>query len=401
MSVNWRDHHMKSNKSMVIFGLLILATSMVTVPTFADNPKCEAIDGDYIVSFSKESNSKAEMKNAPGKAIKSKFEFENVLNGFAASLSAEQVCAFHKRPNIESIELDSIATTQGAINQSIAGSGIWGLDRIDERSLAMDSVYASSSDGTGSTIYIVDTGVNNIVGEFGVRYSIKGFTNVSGAVSFADENGHGTHVAATSAGTTYGVAKGATVVSVRVLDSNGSGSWSAVAQGLDWIASRANTNSKAASIINMSLGGSKNRAIDIAVGNIIKAGFTVVVAAGNERKDACTFSPANVPTAITVGASDINDVFASFSNRGSCVDITAPGVSIKSIWLDAPGLASGTSMASPHVAGVAALYRANYPSANPAAVWTALSNAASTGKITKLPIKTANKLLCIVGCSKE
>ena len=187
---------------------------------------------------------------------------------------------------------------------------------------------------------------------------------------------------------------------MRVLDSSGSGSWSGVVAGLDWIAGSANTNLKTKAVVNMSLGGKKNVAVDTAVNNIISKGFTVVVAAGNERADACRTSPGGVIAAITVAASDIGDVFASFSNKGACVDIIAPGVNIRSYWLNSVAVASGTSMASPHVAGVAAIYLGATAGTTPSSVWNAINAASSLGKVTSVPPKTFNKLLCIVGCTK-
>jgi serine protease len=392
---------MKTNRTKFLILAIAVLGSILVAPSIAAGPNCTATDGNYIVTFAKEINSKSEMNSAPGKSINPKFEYANVLNGFAATLSAEQVCAFQKRPNIESIELDGDVTTSGAITQSMStGPNVWGLDRIDESSRPMDSKYESSNDGTGATVYIVDTGVNNISSEFGSRYSTNGFSTVPNDSSFTDGKGHGTHVAATAAGANYGVAKNAYVVSVRVLDSSGSGSWSGVVAGLDWIAGSANTNSKTKAVVNMSLGGKKNVAIDTAVNNIIRAGFTVVVAAGNERADACRTSPGGVLAAITVAASDIGDVFASFSNKGDCVDIIAPGVNIRSIWLNSVAVASGTSMASPHVAGVAAIYLGANTGTTPSSVWNAINAASSLGKVTSVPPKTFNKLLCIVGCTK-
>lgn len=385
----------------MLFISAISTTSLfLMTPISTANPKCDAIDGDYIVTFAKHVNAKAEMKSAPGRSINPKFEYSQVLNGFSANLSAEQACSFAKRPFIENVELDGAVSIDGAISQSLVGSGLWGLDRIDEASLPSDARFDAANDGSGSTIYIVDTGIN-ANSEFGARYSAVGFNNAKGNSTFTDCNGHGTHVAGTAAGTTYGVAKGANIVAVRVLDCSGSGTWSGVAKGLDWIASAANTNSKRAAVINMSIGGAKNATVDTAVKNIIALGYSVVVAAGNEKGDACKKSPSNVTAAITVAASDSSDTFASFSNYGSCVDLIAPGVGIVSIWGAGTSALNGTSMASPHVAGAVAIYLGANPGRSPAQVASDLVSSASSNKIKSNPVKTPNKLLCIIGCSKQ
>lgn len=364
------------------------ATSM------AANPNCNAVDGNYIVNFKPRTNVNSEMLSAPGRAITPTFSYENVLNGFAATLSAEQVCAFQKRPNIDFIEADQAvsAIVSGVQSFPSPTKPVWGLDRIDQISSILDNAYNYDVDGGGSTVYVVDTGINPNT-EFGARL-LKGFSAVKDNRGTTDCYGHGTHVAGTIAGTTFGVAKAAWLVPVRVLNCQGSGTTSGVAAGLDWIRGFNNTNLKVKAVANMSLGGGKNLTIDTAVNNLINFGITVVVAAGNESTDACTKSPANVPNAITVGAIGKSDVFASFSNFGSCVDISAPGVDIPSIWLNtAWATASGTSMAAPHVAGAVALYFSrNLMSNTPEAVDLYLKGKASSST-TSWPANTTRQIL--------
>lgn len=356
----------------------------ISMSAQAAGPKCDAVDGDYIVIFAKDAAVDREIKTAPGRAIAAKFTYKNVLNGFAATLSAEQVCAFEKRPNIELIEKDqtiSIDATQTGAT--------WGLDRIDQTALPLSNSYTDSSRGSGVTAYVIDTGILTSHSDFVDSISTNGFTSIADGRGFQDCNGHGTHVAGTIGGDTWGVAKDVSLVPVRVLDCKGSGSNSGVIAGVDWVRTSAAGN-QAKSVANMSLGGAASTALDTAVNNLIKSGVTVVVAAGNSRADACKSSPARVPAAITVAASDINDAFASFSNRGKCVDIIAPGVSITSTWLNGgTNTISGTSMASPHVAGAVARYLQNSASG------TQLIADSVSGVIKSVPRGTANKFLYV------
>lgn len=339
--------------SAAVLSLTTLVAVVVSDSARAVNPNCDAVDGDYIVSFTRNTNSQAELKSAPGKAIAPIFTYESVLNGFAATLTAEQVCAFKKRPNIEFVEQDQ--SIQSQVDQTFTlGNYVWGLDRIDQRS-GLNNSYSYTSTGSGVKVYVVDTGIRSDHVDFESRV-LKGYSAIKGSASTEDCNGHGTHVSGTIAGTTYGIAKSANLVPVRVLGCNGSGSTSGVIAGLNWIAKN-NGSSKA--VANMSLGGGVSSTLDSAVNNLISKGVVVVVAAGNSTADACNSSPARVANAITVAASDVNDTFASFSNYGKCVDLIAPGVNITSDGIksnSATAVKSGTSMASPHVAGVIARY---------------------------------------------
>jgi subtilisin family serine protease len=227
--------------------------------------------------------------------------------------------------------------------------------------------------------YILDTGIRSTHTEFAGRLR-PGANFAKGKGGTEDCNGHGTHVAGTVGGTTYGVAKGVNLVPVRVLDCRGSGTWSGVIDGMDWVAA----NPTRPAVANMSLGGGANASIDAAIDRMTKAGVTTVVAAGNETADACTKSPAAAPSAITVGATDKADTLASFSNFGGCVDILAPGVGITSAWYRSDtqtNTISGTSMASPHVAGAAALVLQGNPGASPAAVTQTLTASATAGVV--------------------
>ncbi|HJQ46512.1 MAG TPA: S8 family peptidase [Amycolatopsis sp.] len=271
----------------------------------------------------------------------------------------------------------------------------WGLDRIDQRNLPLDSSYTYSTKADNVTAYVIDTGVRATHETFGGR--------VSGGKDFIDndndpddENGHGTHVAGTIGGAEYGVAKGVHIVPVRVLDAEGSGTTDQVVAGIDWVAG----NAGGPSVANMSLGGTVDDALDQAVKGAIAKGVTFAVAAGNDGADASDSSPARVPEAITVAASDKTDKQASFSNYGSVVDLYAPGVNITSSWGTgdtATNTISGTSMATPHVTGAAARYLASHPTATPAQVSAALTGSATPDKISNATAGTPNKLLYTAG----
>lgn len=367
----------------------LIASAVVGFTTSASavgNPNCVAVDGDYIVSFSKDVAVDKEIKSAPGRSISAKFTYKSVLNGFAATLSAEQVCAFQKRPNIESIELDGVVSIE--VTQS---NPTWGLDRIDQVIKPLSNTYTYVSTGAGINAYVIDTGIQSSHPDLSGAVAL-GYSAITGGTE--DCNGHGTHVAGTIGGTTYGVAKDVTLIPVRVLDCNGSGTNSGVIAGVDWVKTNYLATGTRPSVANMSLGGGASRALDTAVTNLINAGVSVVVAAGNSSADACKSSPARVPLAITVAASDSNDTFASFSNRGTCVDVIAPGVNITSDWKNSgTNTISGTSMASPHVAGVAARYLQQNSSATPTAVSNALIASATLGVITGALNRTPNRLI--------
>jgi subtilisin family serine protease len=263
------------------------------------------------------------------------------------------------------------------------------LDRIDQRDLPLNTTYNYNNTGADVRAYIIDTGIRTTHNEFGGRATWG--TNTAGGPD-DDCHGHGTHVAGTVGGSTYGVAKGVSLVAVKVLNCAGSGTTTGVISGINWVAA----NGIEPAVANMSLGGGASTALDNAVNNAVASGITFAVAAGNSSADACNYSPARAGNAITVGATTSTDARASYSNFGGCVDIFAPGSGITSAWKNsnsAKKTISGTSMATPHVTGVAALYLQGHPSANPGTVAGALTSSASTNKISNPGSGSPNLLL--------
>jgi aqualysin 1 len=312
------------------------------------------------------------------------YTYNAALNGFAATLPEKALAAIERNPNISYIEPDQIVSIN---NQQT--NATWGLDRIDQRNLPLNGIYNYNVTGSGVRAYIIDTGIRGSHNEFSGRMG-NGYSSIGGGTG--DCNGHGTHVAGTVGGTVYGVAKGVTLHPIRVLDCNGSGTISGVIAGVDWVTS----NHIKPAVANMSLGGSASTSLDNAVRNSVNAGVTYVVAAGNSNANACNYSPARVAEALTVGSTTSSDSRSSFSNRGSCVDIFAPGSSITSAWHtsdSATNTISGTSMASPHVAGVAALYLQNNPSASPSQVFNAVINNATSGVLSNIGSGSPNLLV--------
>jgi subtilisin family serine protease len=348
------------------------------------------IPGDYIVTFRDNvtdvSGAAQSISGLHKGALK--HVYKSALKGFAVqNISEAAAAAIARDPRVERVEADQVMTAI-ATTQTPA---TWGLDRVDQHSLPLDNSYTYNNTGATVTAYIIDTGINFTHSDFGGR-AVKGIDEVTSGGSAADCNGHGTHVSGTVGGATYGIAKNVTLVAVRVLNCQGSGTTSGVIAGIDWVTA----NRVLPAVANMSLGGGLSTTLNQAVARSVAAGVTFAVAAGNSTADACSSSPSSEPSAITVGATDITDGFASFSNFGSCVDINAPGVNITSDWYSsntATNTISGTSMATPHVTGAAALYSSAFPTATPAQVAAALTSNATPNVISGVPANTVNLLL--------
>ena len=361
---------------------------------FADNP----IEGRYIVvlkdevvRFAGERSDKPEIATvanhfARAYGVKLELSYSKVLPGFVVTASDKALAHLMADDRIAYVEEDSW------VHASATQSGAtWGIDRVDQRNLPLNQQYQYDTTASNVRIYVVDTGIRASHNDFGGRVG-NGYTAISDGQGTNDCNGHGTHVASSAAGSTYGVAKAARLHPVRVLGCNGSGTNSGVIAGMDWVA---NNHVKPA-VANMSLGGGASTATDQAVQRMHNAGVTVVVAAGNDNSNACNYSPARAAVAITVGSTTSTDARSSFSNYGSCLDIFAPGSSITAAWHSSnssTNTISGTSMASPHVAGVAALYLAGNPNATPSQVATALINNSTANKVTGAGSGSPNRLL--------
>ncbi|MFE6362243.1 S8 family serine peptidase [Streptomyces sp. NPDC057806] len=353
-----------------------------------------AVAESYIVTLKPQ----ARAASAEGRALAKKYgadierTYTKALNGYAVDASAAEAKKFAADPAVASV----VQNRTFSITATQPNPPSWGLDRVDQRNLPLNSSYTyPDTAGQGVTAYVIDTGVRITHSDFGGRASY-GYDAVDNDNTAQDGHGHGTHVAGTVAGTAYGVAKKARVVGVRVLNNSGSGTTAQVVAGIDWVA----RNAVKPAVANMSLGGGADTAIDTAVRNAIASGVTFAVAAGNESTNASTRSPARVTEAITVGATTSSDARASYSNYGTVLDLFAPGSSITSAWSTsdtATNTISGTSMATPHVAGAAALHLAANPAATPAQVASALTTAATPNVVTSPGTGSPNRLLYVGG----
>ena len=322
---------------------------------------------------------------------KIKFIYQHAFQGVAVQIpqnvEQEFVRILKLNPTVSLIEKDQVFKS----NATTQTNATWGLDRSDQRNLPLNSTYNADGNAQGVPVYVVDTGVLASHQDFAGRVK-AGYTAVSDGNGTTDCNGHGTHVAGTIAGTKYGIAKSASIIPVRVLDCNGSGTTSTVIAGLDWVASQNPRNA----VVNLSLGGGTSTALDDAINRVVNKDIVVVVAAGNNNADACNYSPSRVPAAITVGATTNQDQRANYSNYGKCLDVFAPGSNITSDWYSsntATATASGTSMASPHVAGLAAILRAIYTGENVSQITNRILNKATTNKVTDSQTGSPNRLL--------
>lgn len=353
-------------------------------------PASKPISGRYIIIFKPHVVNTEQEAQSMMRGVKGQVHhiFRHSIKGAAVSIPESALPGIKNNPNVESIEPDqSIQLNQVSPQNQVT----WGIDRIDQVDRPLDTQYHFNYTGAGVTAFVIDTGIRADHLEFTGRV-LAGYSVVADGNGTNDCNGHGTHVSGTLGGSTYGVAKSVNIVPVRVLDCTGSGTLSGVIAGIDWAAG----TSLRPAVANLSLGSSKSTSLNAAVAGAVKKGITVVVAAGNSTADACNYSPSSEPTAIAVGASTSTDARASYSNYGSCVDIFAPGTSITSSWIgstSATNTISGTSMASPHVAGVAALALQANPQASPAAVVTFLVNNATANRLTAVGTGSPNKLV--------
>ncbi|GHH44709.1 S8 family peptidase [Lentzea cavernae] len=347
----------------------------------------ENISGSFIVKL------KDNAVTASAQTLGSRFGgqvghvYSSVFQGFSVKMSDAQARRLAADPSVEYVERDQVVSIQA----TQVNPPSWGLDRIDQRNLPLDQRYTYNSTGSGVNAYIIDTGVRISHRDFGGRAS-NGRDLVDNDAVAQDGNGHGTHVAGTVAGTLHGVAKQANIIAVRVLNNSGSGTIAGVVAGVDWVA---NNHVKPA-VANMSLGGGANTSLDNAVQGAITRGVTFAVAAGNSNANASGFSPARVAAALTVGSTERTDARSSFSNYGAGVDVFAPGGGITSTWNTsdtATNTISGTSMASPHVAGVVARYLQGNRNVTPAQVATAITSNATNGKVTNPGPSTTTRLL--------
>ncbi|GHJ55845.1 hypothetical protein Nm8I071_51520 [Nonomuraea sp. TT08I-71] len=378
------------------------STPALAAPTgdvrYASAP--DAIGGSYLVVLKSDTvgaaNSLAARTAVPDRAAGLAKRYggsvgtvwTSALTGYSAKLSPAQARRLAADPAVAYVEQDRVVSAQATQTNPPS----WGLDRIDQRNLPLNSSYTYPNTASNVRAYIIDTGIRTTHTDFGGR-ATWGTNTVD--TNNTDCNGHGTHVAGTVGGTRYGVAKGVRLIAVKVLNCSGSGSTTGVVSGINWVTS----NAVKPAVANMSLGGGASSSIDNAVTNSVNSGVTYAVAAGNSSANACNYSPARAAAAITVGSTTSSDARSSFSNYGSCVDIFAPGSSIVSAYRTsdtASSTLSGTSMASPHVAGAAALVLGANPSYSPAQVASYLTTNATTGKVTNPGSGSPNRLLFVV-----
>jgi subtilisin family serine protease len=374
---------------------LALAAAAVVLMLAASGSAAPTVRGTYVVVLKSAAAPAAAIAAEQARRFGGdvRFVYTHALNGFAISLPDAAAEGLARDPRVAFVEADGVYSAD-----TTQAGATWGLDRIDQRTRPTDGLFHYTSTGAGVTAYIVDTGIRYSHTEFGGR-AVPGYDAVTAGGGADDCNGHGTHVSGTVGGATYGVAKDVRLVGVRVLDCNGSGTTAQVVAGIDWVTGNHQAGQPA--VANMSLGGSASTAIDTAVRNSIADGVAYSIAAGNGvlglfAQNACNTSPARVTEAMTVSATDSSDKKPSWANVGSCVDWFAPGVSVTSAWKTsdtATNTISGTSMATPHTTGVAALYLQSNPSAAPAGVQDALRAATTKGVVVSPGSGSPNALL--------
>lgn len=385
-------------KLSAVLALLPLAMAAPSAPIDKRAPILEAragtkvVPGKYIVKFregaSDDALDKAVKKLGNGKAD---HVYKHAFRGFAGRIDDKVLDEIRSLPDVEYVEQEAVFTINTYVSQS---SAPWGLARLSSKTKGKTTYTYDDSAGAGTCAYIIDTGINTAHTDFGGRATW--LANYAGDGLNSDGNGHGTHVAGTVGGTTYGVAKKTKLYAVKVLDSNGSGSTSGVIAGMNFVASDSQTRScPNGTVANMSLGGSYSASSNSAAAAMVKAGVFLAVAAGNDGKNAANYSPASEPTVCTVGATTSADAIASYSNYGTLVDIFAPGSSILSAWIGsttATNTISGTSMATPHITGLAAYLLTLLGKKTPAALCSYIASTANSGVITGIPSGTVNKL---------
>ncbi|MFF3680165.1 S8 family serine peptidase [Streptomyces sp. NPDC002120] len=355
------------------------------------------VPGKYIVTLEKGQDA---AKIAKKLGLKPSFVYTSAMTGFAVPLTSLELTLVRNALGVKSVEEDasvqSVPTPTSAEGMR-SPSNSWGQDRIDQKNLPLDNNFTVEGNGAGVTAYILDTGIDYNHTEFGGPDATRasfGFDAIGDGRNGQDCQGHGTHVAGTVAGKTYGIASKASLVSVRVLGCDGKGTWSGIIAGLDWVAK----NAKQPAVLNASLGGDLSKAVNDAADAVTDAGVLPVVAAGNSAKDACGVSPASASKVVTIAASNQWDEETDFSNWGQCVTLYAPGQAIVSAKLGGGSVSlDGTSMAAPHAAGVAVLYKQAHPSAAPEEIAEFLEQETTKDVLTKLSPASPNKLLFTAG----
>ncbi|HBK56236.1 MAG TPA: serine protease [Xanthomonadales bacterium] len=381
-------------------GRLITAAVLVAFSTTAWSAElrrvANPIEGQYIVVLKEDAQLSAQQRGkapldkiaavAADNGLYADITFENVIQGFVTRTDDAGMRRLMRDSRVAFIEED------GMSYPSVTQTGAtWGIDRVDQRDRPLNGTYVYDTGASNVRAYVIDTGILASHTDFGGRVS-GGATAISDGRGTSDCNGHGTHVAGTIGGATWGIAKQVRLVPVRVFGCTGGAANSTIVSAMDWV----RTNHVKPAVVNMSLGGPAASTIDTAANNLINAGVTLVVAAGNDNQNACNFSPARVANAITVGSTTSTDARSSFSNFGTCLDLFAPGSSITSAWWTsntATNTISGTSMASPHVAGMAAIVLAGNTGASPATVRSTIVTKATTNRLTSIGTGSPNLLL--------